>query len=415
LVDREVRIWARFQLGGSCNSSSQLTSLAIHYRIMNKATQSQQREAQPWAPLVAGFLGGATSTVLLFPLDVVKVRLQVSEGSGRRPTAAAAHPTQQVGAARSTTTAEVVGLPKRKKFLRTFFGIIKHEGGAALYQGLTPGLVGSAIAWGGYFYVYEHLKVQMGKRKARQQQDTTDEQHNIGKQQHFSPLETFLMSCSAGAVMVCLTNPVWLIKTRLQLQPRIKKFPVAKEPGFSPGKQYTGMVDAAKTIVREEGLLALYKGAVPALILTTHGGVQFVSYEFLKRHFGEYQKASRQSSSADSQTVRERLHDSMGYLLMGAVSKIIASGVTYPVQVIKSRLQQRNHGFEIMEDSGKVRVFTRDYKGVLDCVRRIIRDEGVGGFFKGCLPNSLRVAPSAAITFVTYEAIMDFVLGTDHR
>jgi solute carrier family 25 folate transporter 32 len=36
---------------------------------------------------------------------------------------------------------------------------------------------------------------------------------------------------------------------------------------------YTGMFDAARTIVREEGVAALYKGAVPALLLTSHGGV----------------------------------------------------------------------------------------------------------------------------------------------
>ncbi|CAN0483475.1 unnamed protein product, partial [Scytosiphon promiscuus] len=60
----------------------------------------------------------------------------------------------------------------------------------------------------------------------------------------------------AGAIMVFATNPVWMIKTRMQLQDNTAK-PGAVRP-------YAGLMDAARTIVREEGALALYSGAVPA-------------------------------------------------------------------------------------------------------------------------------------------------------
>ena len=52
---------------------------------------------------------------------------------------------------------------------------------------------------------------------------------------------------------------------------------------------------------------------------------------------------------------------------------------------------------------------TREYAGVRDCALRIWRREGIYGFFKGCIPNALRVAPSAAITFVVYESIIDIM------
>ena len=83
----------------------------------------------------------------------------------------------------------------------------------------------------------------------------------------------------------------------------------------------------------------------------------------------------------------------------------VASTTTYPLQVIKARLQQRSQVIEISETTGEVIVSKREYSGVLDCIRRIIKNEGMNGFFKGCLTNALRVAPSAAITFVTYEFV----------
>ena len=83
-----------------------------------------------FAPLIAGFSGGVASTTLLLPLDVIKVRLQVYEGH------------QRLGA------------------LRALRGILRYEGLRGLYVGWTPAVVGSAVSWGGYFYVYEGLKHQ---------------------------------------------------------------------------------------------------------------------------------------------------------------------------------------------------------------------------------------------------------------
>jgi len=147
-------------------------------------------------------------------------------------------------------------------------------------------------------------------------------------------------------------------------------------------------------------------------MLVSHGGVQFVCYEFLKGHFGVYQKATRPSST-DGSTIADksvliRLENSMGYLSMGAVSKIVATTVTYPLQVIKSRLQQRSQTTELSA-TGEVQIVRRKYTGVKDCARKIWCREGISGFFKGCIPNAIRVAPSAAITFVVYESVVDIM------
>jgi len=335
------------------------------------------------SPLIAGILGGGASTILLYPLDLVKVRLQVNEDP-------------------RITNREGARLTRRT-IACTIRGVVRHEGIIGLYQGLSPALVGSAASWGGYFFFYEGIKLQLLQLKFGNSQTSSSNQTI-----KLASSENFTAACIAGAIMVAFTNPIWLIKTRIQLQ--MERTEIRLENGSLKGiikPPYKNMTDAARTIVREEGLLALYKGAGPAMMLVSHGGIQFVCYELLKINFGTYTKAARSVENKNSGIIY-RLQDSIRYLTMGAVSKIIATTATYPLQVIKSRLQQRSHSTQL-SPSGDVKYVKREYLGVLDCITRIWKHEGVMGFFKGCIPNAIRVAPGAAITFVVYESVMDIL------
>ncbi len=66
-------------------------------------------------------------------------------------------------------------------------------------------------------------------------------------------------------------NPIWLVKTRMQLQLT------------ESSTNYRGAIHALRSIVAQDGVLGLYKGIVPALLLTSHGAVQFASYEKMKQ------------------------------------------------------------------------------------------------------------------------------------
>jgi solute carrier family 25 (mitochondrial folate transporter), member 32 len=247
-------------------------------------------DAKSLAPLIAGLAGGSISTALLLPLDNVKVRLQVNEESGKTKN--------------NTTTVERHNNIFRFRSMRLIGGIIKYEGVVGLYQGMAPALMGSSLGWGGYFYLYEGFKQKL-------------KSHNQSTE--LSSLENFEMACSAGAVMVFLTNPFWLIKLRMQLQmKRASAATTTKQP-------YTGMMDAARTIILEEGPLALYKGTGPALLLTSHGGVQFVVYEFLRKHFhaAAVKPNTTTSHSPDAKPpILQRLELSLAYLMMGATAKM---------------------------------------------------------------------------------------------
>jgi solute carrier family 25 folate transporter 32 len=258
----------------------------------SKKAETRTRPGASFAPLIAGFSGGVTSTSLLLPLDVIKVRLQVNEDSDNARRAG--------------------GVKRRLGAMRIFRGIIKHEGVIGLYQGWTPAVIGSAVSWGGYFYLYENFKKQLATYKL--QSSGTPVTPEALRATHLNSADNFILACSSGACMVAMTNPIWLIKTRMQLQMR-----KSSQLHTEVKAPYKNMVDAAFTIVREEGVFALYKGGGAAMLLTSHGGVQFVVYEFLKKHFN-YKRATREENI--NRSVWERFELSMGYLSIGAVAKM---------------------------------------------------------------------------------------------
>jgi hypothetical protein len=70
-------------------------------------------------------------------------------------------------------------------------------------------------------------------------------------------------------------------------------------------------------------------------------------------------------------------------------------------------LQQRAESLELTA-TGDFQVVKRKYGGVINTIGRMWKQEGATGFFKGAIPNAFRVAPSAAITFLVYETVLDF-------
>jgi len=225
--------------------------------------------------------------------------------------------------------------------------VIRHEGYIGLYRGLSPAIIGSAASWGGFFILYEEIKKHMLLIKKQASSNSyllttrgigmnsevaisSEAKDQQQQQLRLGPIDHFGASCLAGACMVALTNPLWLIKTRLQLQNSRLQNQISIHPNETPQKvkpAYRGLFHAAYTIVQEEGLLALYKGSVPALMLVSHGGIQFVTYEFLKGHFASFMSNGKKNRESERQerrelTIGERFQDSLGYLVMGAISKL---------------------------------------------------------------------------------------------
>jgi len=286
--------------------------------------------------LLAGVGGGLVSTLVLHPLDLLKIRFAVHDGQATnlRPSYA--------------------GL---KSAVRE---IVTSDGVRGLYAGITPNIVGAGAAWGLYFFFYNAAKSQL-------QQGNSATQLTAG---------SHLMAASAaGVVTLTITNPVWVVKTRLCLQ--------QAGEGADPRHHYRGLADALWKIGRHEGLRGLYSGYVPGLFGVSHGAVQFMAYEELKNLYHNHYQ----------QEITTKL-GTLEYLSFAAISKLVAALSTYPYQVVRARLQDTQ----------------TKYSGSWNCITRIHRLEGFRGFYKGLAPNLLRVVPATMITFVVYENLSYYLL-----
>jgi len=180
-----------------------------------------------------------------------------------------------------------------------------------------------------------------------------------------------LAAAEAGVATLILTNPIWVVKTRLCLQ-----YGTIPEAKLSENKHYRGMIDALVKTYRYEGIRGLYKGFVPGVFGVSHGALQFMAYEEMKNSYNSYRKLPIDSKLSTWE-----------YLSFAALSKLFAATATYPYQVVRARLQDQY----------------RDYAGVLDVIRQTWRYEGLRGFYKGLSPYMIHVTPNICLVFLIYE------------
>lgn len=156
----------------------------------------------------------------------------------------------------------------------------------------------------------------------------------------------------------------------------------AKAPGA-----YASLSAGIRQIYRTEGVKGFYRGLVPSLFGVSHGALQFMAYEQLKRYRARTPLTDLTGASTGAYERREL--SNVDYLCLSGLSKVFAGCITYPYQLLRSRLQT-------YDAAGT-------YRGVGDAIAQTWRKEGMAGFYKGLGPNLLRVLPSTWVTFLVYE------------
>ena len=221
-------------------------------------------------------------------------------------------------------------------------------------------------------------------------------------------------SLTAGACSTILTNPIWVIKTRLMSQSTRSS---SSSDGLRAPWHYTSTFDAARKMYRSEGIRAFYSGLTPALLGLTHVAVQFPLYEFFKMKFTGYGIGEHPSDTDGSSNW-------VGISAATFLSKVCASTATYPHEVLRTRLQTQqrksirgylpeNVSHPNSESYGRGRpagLSSSDgmpakprYKGVILTCKTILAEEGWKAFYAGIATNLIRAVPAAMTTMLTYE------------
>ncbi|PIA54565.1 hypothetical protein AQUCO_00900851v1 [Aquilegia coerulea] len=169
----------------------------------------------------------------------------------------------------------------------------------------------------------------------------------------------------AGVTSASATYPLDLVRTRLAAQTNVM--------------YYRGIAHALRTICRDEGFLGLYKGLGASLLgVGPSIAISFSVYETLR--------TSWQLRRPQDSTV-------LVSLACGSLSGIAASTATFPLDLVRRRMQLEGAG-------GRSRVYKT---GLFGTFGHIMQTEGLCGLYRGILPEYYKVVPSVGLVFMTYE------------
>ncbi|XP_077415299.1 mitochondrial basic amino acids transporter [Vanacampus margaritifer] len=239
-----------------------------------------------------------------------------------------------------------------------FQSIVRQESTLGLYKGLGSPMMGLTFINAIVFGVQGNAMRKLG---------------------HDTPLNQFLAGASAGAIQCVICCPMELAKTRMQMQGTGEK--------KSKRKMYKNSLDCLLRIYNKEGIRGINRGMVTTLIRETPGfGVYFLAYDVLTRHL---------SCEPEDPYLIPKL------LFAGGMSGIASWISTYPVDVIKSRLQADGVGG------------VQRYGGIADCVRQSVRKEGWRVFTRGLTSTLLRAFPVNATTFATVTLFLLYMRKDD--
>lgn len=318
-----------------------------------------KKETKPWVHFVAGGVGGTVGAVVTSPLDVIKTRLQSDVYHTMY---------NKVPKSGNPLIQAFQHLGETGAVLR---GMYQSEGVRSLFKGLGPNLVGVIPARSINFFTYGASKDFLVKNFSKDKQQPNEEtwMHLVS-------------GINAGFVTSTATNPIWLIKTRLQLDK-------------SKGKNYKNSWDCLKSVIKHEGFTGLYKGLSASYLGGIESTIQWVLYEQM-RMFINKRSLQIHGSDPSKKTTKDHVLEWSARSGAAGLAKFMASLITYPHEVVRTRLRQAP-----LAETGKPK-----YTGLVQCFKLVIKEEGFASMYGGLTPHLLRTVPNSIIMFGTWELVV---------
>lgn len=330
----------------------------------------QEQEQEPklilnkFDDLVFGAISGIAGKIVEFPFDTVKVRLQTSSSD---------------------------------TFNGTFDCIkktYKNEGFSGFYKGLSSPLFGSMMENGILFLGFGYSQNLIRKIK------------NKPDDEPLSMLQYTLAGGLAGTGAAVLLTPVELVKCKLQVQDvetlyhaKTEISSIAKSASSTATNEiannavqsttkvhYKGPMHVIYDTLKKHGLRGMYRGGMGTLIREVSGGAAW---------FGVYEIACSYMMKSSNITNKDDLAP-WKLAACGALAGISYNSLSFPVDVIKSKMQTE----EFVVTNGK-----KLGKSFIATATDIYKAGGIRAFYKGCGITVARSVPSSGIIFVTYELL----------
>ncbi|OQU77367.1 hypothetical protein SORBI_3009G036300 [Sorghum bicolor] len=312
---------------------------------------------------LAGAGGGIIAQIITYPLQTVNTRQQTERSAKKRKAGSG-------GSATHTST------------LFQMLQLIQTEGWGGLYSGLKPSLIGTAASQGIYYYFYQILKNKVEDIAAAR----SKKGHGDGT---VGMLSWLGIAAVAGSINVLLTNPIWVLVTRMQTHTQAKRKILESKSELllkemsranslevavlkdrlvkleSEKPRPYGTLQAIQEVYRESGIRGFWKGLVPTLIMVCNPSIQFMIYETLAKRL--------QSKHSGKQLPKRNL------------------------TAMESRLQAKQEiGSNAMSR----------YTGTLDAIIKMVRYEGLHGFYKGMGTKIVQSVFAASVLFMVKEELV---------
>mmetsp|Transcript_13697 Transcript_13697/g.43786 ORF Transcript_13697/g.43786 Transcript_13697/m.43786 type:complete len:306 (-) Transcript_13697:383-1300(-) len=235
----------------------------------------------------------------------------------------------------------------------------REEGPTALWKGLSPAMLRQATYSSARVAVYEPIRNAIAGQRGEGHQPTLGDK--------------ILAGGTSGALGASFANPTDLVKVRMQAD--------------RSGTRYRGVLDAFARIVREEGIRGLYNGVTPNVQRAfAVNAAELATYDHAKGVIVKY------GLEPDS------VFTHFGASFMAGFAAAVAST---PIDLAKTRLMN-----QALDASGQ-----KPYRGMVDCLLKTARSEGVRSLYKGFLPTWIRIGPWAMIMFMSFEQYRKFFHG----
>ncbi|RMZ84056.1 hypothetical protein DV737_g1273, partial [Chaetothyriales sp. CBS 132003] len=327
--------------GGAAVAAMSTTTTSTTTAAPSTAASAAAQQSDNIAHALAGAGGGLLAMTLTYPLITLSTRAQVESKRGQTSTLAAAK------------------------------HIVDREGISGLYAGLDSALFGISITNFVYYYWYEWTRSFFEKAAVKA--------GRASKQ--LTTLESMAAGAVAGSATVLLTNPIWVINTRMTTRKDTDDDDVEKQGGGVHKAKKPSTIGTLITLLKEEGPGSLLSGVLPALVLVINPILQYTIYEQLRNALEKKRKVT-----------------SRDVFLLGALCKLLATTITYPYITVKSRAH-----------------VSKTSEGMTDSLKKIIRDEGWGGLYKGVVPKVSQSVLTAAFLFAFKDVLYDFTVAARQR